>query len=91
MDGSRYEEQFKAIDDVKTLDSNYVGTYYPWVKILDENKNKPTWVPPSVVLPGVYANNDRIGQEWFAPAGSKSWWFNRCVRSTNKTNQLRKR
>jgi len=70
LDGSSYGRTIQgAIDDVKTLDSNYVATYYPWVKILDEVKNKPTWVPPSVVLPGVYANNDRIGQEWFAPAG----------------------
>ena len=70
LDGSQYGRTIQgAIDDVKTLDSNYVATYYPWVKILDENKNKPTWVPPSVVLPGVYSNNDRIGQEWFAPAG----------------------
>jgi hypothetical protein len=70
LDGSPYGATIQqAINNVKTLDSNYVGTYYPWVKILDSAKNKPTWVPPSVVLPGVYANNDRIGQEWFAPAG----------------------
>jgi len=70
MDGSSYGRTIQgAISDVKTLDTNYVGTYYPWVKILDEVKGKPTWVPPSVVLPGVYSNNDRIGQEWFAPAG----------------------
>ena len=70
MDGSHYSASIQtAINDIQTLDSNYVATYYPWVKILDEVKNKPTWVPPSVVLPGVYANNDRIGQEWFAPAG----------------------
>jgi len=70
LDGSRYGRTIQgAINDVKTLDSNYVATYYPWIKVLDEVKNKPTWVPPSVVLPGVYANNDRIGQEWFAPAG----------------------
>ena len=70
MDGSPYGATIQqAINNVSTLDSNYVGTYYPWVKILDSVKNRPTWVPPSVVLPGVYANNDRIGQEWFAPAG----------------------
>ena len=70
MDGSPYGATIQqAINNVKTLDSNYVGTYHPWVKILDSEKQKPTWVPPSVVLPGVYANNDRIGQEWFAPAG----------------------
>ena len=70
MDGSHYSASVQtAISDVTAVDSNYVATYYPWVKILDSEKGKPTWVPPSVVLPGVYANNDRIGQEWFAPAG----------------------
>tara|TARA_Y100001973_G_scaffold11765_1_gene16112 strand:- start:256 stop:2670 length:2415 start_codon:yes stop_codon:yes gene_type:complete len=70
MDGSVYGRSIdNAVADIKTLDSNYVATYYPWVKILDSVKNKPTWVPPSVVLPGVYANNDAVAQEWFAPAG----------------------
>jgi len=70
MDGSHYSASVQsAISDVQAVDSNYVATYYPWVKILDSVKGKPTWVPPSVVLPGVYANNDRIGQESFAPAG----------------------
>ena len=70
MDGSTYNASIQtAINDIKLVDSNYVGTYYPWVKIVDSVKGKPTWVPPSVVLPGVYAQNDAIGQEWFAPAG----------------------
>ena len=70
MDGSHYSASVQnAIDDVAAVDSNYAATYYPWVKVLDSVKGKPTWVPPSVVLPGVYAQNDRIGQEWFAPAG----------------------
>ena len=70
LDGSSYGRTIQgAKDDIKAIDSNYVATYYPWIKILDSVKNKPTWVPPSVVLPGVYSNSDRIGQEWFAPAG----------------------
>jgi len=70
MDGSHYSASVQtAISDVQTVDSNYVATYYPWVKIIDSVTGKPTWVPPSVVLPGVYAQNDAIGQEWFAPAG----------------------
>ena len=70
MDGFEYNASVQtAIDNVKTVDSNYVATYYPWIKILDSVKGKPTWVPPSVVLPGVFAQNDAIGQEWFAPAG----------------------
>jgi phage tail sheath protein FI len=39
------------------------------VKIVDANINKPVWVPPSVVIPGVLAFNDRVAAEWYAPAG----------------------
>jgi hypothetical protein len=58
-----------AIDDVSTIDSNYVATYYPWVKILDTNINKIISVPPSVLMPAIYASNDNSSAEWFAPAG----------------------
>ena len=51
------------------FDTNYAATYYPWLKIIDTNTNKIIAVPPSVVLPAVYAANDRDGAEWFAPAG----------------------
>ena len=57
-----------AIDN-SGIDSSYVGTYWPWVKIIDTDKNKPVWVPPSVVLPNIYAYNDNVAFEWFAPAG----------------------
>jgi hypothetical protein len=50
-------------------DTNYAATYYPWIKILDTNNNKIVTVPPSVVMPSVYAANDRVAAEWFAPAG----------------------
>jgi hypothetical protein len=58
-----------AVNDVSTIDSNYVGTYYPWIKILDTNMNKIISVPPSVIMPAVYAANDSTSAEWFAPAG----------------------
>ena len=51
------------------IDSNYIGSYYPWVKTVDSNTNKLISVPPSVLLPAVYAANDAIAAEWFAPAG----------------------
>lgn len=50
-------------------DTNYAAAYYPWVKILDTYNNKVITVPPSVVLPAVYASNDKVAAEWFAPAG----------------------
>jgi hypothetical protein len=58
-----------AVATTEGFDSNYTATYYPWVKILDTDRNKPVWVPPSVVLPGVIAFSDRVSAEWFAPAG----------------------
>jgi hypothetical protein len=59
----------EATAAVSTLDDNYSATYYPWVKIVDANINKPVWVPPSAVLPGVLAFNDKVAAEWYAPAG----------------------
>ena len=58
-----------ATEQANAVDSNYVATYYPWVKTIDNNTNKLTSVPPSVLLPAVYAANDRLAAEWFAPAG----------------------
>lgn len=54
---------------VESLDTNYTGVYHPWVKILDEESNKNIWVPPSVVMVGVFAFNDKVAAEWYAPAG----------------------
>lgn len=51
------------------IDSNYAATYYPWLRVIDTNSNKLLWVPPSVILPEIYAYNDNIAAEWFAPAG----------------------
>ena len=58
-----------VVNTVKPVDSNYTATYWPWVKILDTDKNKPVWVPPSAVMAGVIAKNDQVSFEWFAPAG----------------------
>jgi hypothetical protein len=58
-----------ATNEAQNVDSNYVGSYYPWVKTIDSRTNKLTSVPPSVLMPGIYAANDAIAAEWFAPAG----------------------
>ena len=59
----------QAIEQGSAIDSNYVGTYYPWVKTIDSRTNKLISVPPSVLMPGIYASNDAVAAEWFAPAG----------------------
>jgi hypothetical protein len=59
----------EATEQANAVDSNYVATYYPWVKTIDTNTNKLMSVPPSVLMPAVFASNDRLAAEWFAPAG----------------------
>jgi phage tail sheath protein FI len=77
MDASAWGDSIAtATNAVQAFDSNYVASYYPWVKILNTDKNKPVWVPPSVVLPGVIAFNDQVAAEWFAPAGLIERWIN---------------
>jgi phage tail sheath protein FI len=58
-----------AVNTAALIDSNYAATYYPWVRVLDTNTNKFAFVPPSAVLPEVYAYSDNTAAEWFAPAG----------------------
>ena len=58
-----------AVAQADLYDTNYGAQYYPWVKILDATVNKFLWVPPSVVVPGVIAFNDKVAFPWFAPAG----------------------
>jgi len=71
MDGSDIDDNVAtAVNNVSNLDTNYVATYYPWVKMDDISKGSGTiLVPPSVVIPGVIAFTDSVAHEWFAPAG----------------------
>jgi len=70
MDAGGYQDSIATVvNSLTSFDSNYVATYHPWSKILDTDKNKPVWVPPSVVIPGVIAFNDAVAEPWFAPAG----------------------
>jgi hypothetical protein len=59
----------QAVTQAESVDTNYAAFYYPYVKTIDVNTNKLITVPPSVLLPGVFAANDRVAAEWFAPAG----------------------
>ena len=72
------------------IDSNYVATYYPWIKTIDVNTNKLIAVPPSVLLPGVFASNDRVAAEWFAPAGLNRGGLTGAVSVLNRLTQTEK-
>lgn len=66
-------------------DTNYAAAYYPWVKILDTNINQIVTVPPSVIMPSVYAANDKVAAEWFAPAGLNRGGIPIAVQVTDRT------
>ena len=70
------------------LDTSYAGTYYPWIKILDTNINQIVTVPPSVVMPAIYANNDNVGGEWWAVAGLNRGGIPNAVGLTDRTTHL---
>jgi hypothetical protein len=80
----------QAITQASAIDSNYVATYYPWVKTVDINTNKLIQVPPSVLLPGVFAASDNVSAEWFAPAGLNRGGLLGAVSVQNRLTQAEK-
>ena len=77
----------KAVAEADGMDTNYAAVYYPWVKVLDTSRNKPVFVPPSVIVPGAIAASDRIGAEWFAPAGLNRGVLGTVIEAKNRLNQ----
>ena len=52
-----------------SLDTSYVASYWPWLRIIEPDSRQLVWVTASTMIPGVYAYNDKAGEAWFAPAG----------------------
>jgi hypothetical protein len=70
MDSNPITDSISAVvNQVTTIDNNYTATYWPWVRIINPSNNVPTWVPPSVVIPGALTFNDSVAAPWYAPAG----------------------
>jgi hypothetical protein len=63
--------------DLREVDSSYVATYFPDVRVLDSgdedeaavNARRSIRVPSSIVALGALALTDSVSQPWFAPAG----------------------
>jgi len=65
-----------------TLDTSYAAMYWPWVQT---NANgKYCWVPPSTLIPGIYAFNDKVAAEWYAPAGLNRGGLETVVQAERK-------
>ncbi len=74
--------------EAETRDSNFAAMYWPWVKVPDSQvAGTQRWVPPSVVLGGIYAFNDRVAHPWFAPAGLNRGGITTAIQAERKLTQ----
>ena len=64
------------------LDTSYAAMYWPWVQTTANNKY--VWVPPSTLIPGIYAFNDKVAAEWYAPAGLNRGGLETVVQAERK-------
>jgi len=76
-----------AKTNTEARNSSYAAVYYPWVQIQDSTLGTFRYVPPSVVMAGVYHFNDTIGQPWFAPAGLNRGGIDSAVQAYKKLSQ----
>ena len=77
----------QAVTAATTIGSSYGAAYYPWVQVFSNNLGKAVWCPPSVVMGGVFAFNDQVGAEWFAPAGLSRGGIQSVLRAERRLSQ----
>lgn len=74
--GEEKSEMYTAEDAVDNLnntefDSNYVCTYYPWVKYEDTDNNQYIMLPATKDVVRNMAYTDNVAYPWYAPAGTQ--------------------
>ena len=77
-----------ATTQAATRDSNFAAMYWPWIKVADTQvAGTQRWVPPSVVMGGIYAFNDKVAHPWFAPAGLNRGGITSAIMAERKLTQ----
>lgn len=69
------------------INSSYAATYWPWVELQDPSTGTRVSVPPSTLIPGVFAYTDKVGAPWFAPAGVRRGVLGASVVGERKLTQ----
>ena len=57
------------VTEAEKFNTSFAATYWPWLQTIDPELGQRVFVPASVMMPGVYAFNDKSKDPWFAPAG----------------------
>ncbi|MFW6225815.1 MAG: phage tail sheath C-terminal domain-containing protein, partial [bacterium] len=55
---------------VGTINSSYVGAFWPWLQDYDADNEQYIWLPPSIYALKSMIYTDNIADPWFAPAGT---------------------
>jgi uncharacterized protein len=76
--------QTSVITQASAIDNSYAAAYWPWLQVSDPDTGKLVWVPASTLIPAVFAYNDRVGAEWFAPAGINRGGLGTVLRAERK-------
>ena len=79
-----------AVTQAQSRDTSFAATYWPWVNIVDPGTGKQIWIPASTLIPGVYANNDKIAAPWFAPAGINRGGLSNVLQAKSKLSEAQK-
>jgi len=69
---SDYQTSVAAVQyrrQILNVESSYAAIYTPDFYVTDEYTNLQLFVPPSGYVAAVFAYNDAVAAEWFAPAG----------------------
>ena len=89
IDPTAYDKNVvDATTEAEEENSNFAAMYWPWVKVPDSLvAGTQRWVPPSVVLGGIYAFNDKVAHPWFAPAGLNRGGIDVAIQAERKLTQ----
>lgn len=58
-----------AISNADLWDTNYAGTYYPWVRMYDFDNEKDVWLPPSCGVAEAFSFTDKNAYPWYPASG----------------------
>lgn len=70
-----------------SIDSNYVATYWPYVKIYDSDNSQDVTLPPTAQALEAIAYTDQVSYPWFAPAGLNRGLLTDVIRAEYKLTQ----
>lgn len=73
------EEIVTLLDDAE-IDSNYSGTYFPYIQKADDQNNVNVWLPATCEVVRAMSYTDNVAFPWFAVAGTNRGVLN-CKKS----------